>query len=174
MWHTSSTVLATSLVSEVAMVWILMGWSLPSGTFPTITVRVFLLLVWWIDSQYFCLGTNEVKNRRKGGNRLNLGQILCDLKIHKYKHATTQNTQIIPKSGLPSDDGSSSMVSEPVLEFFTTNALLLEELILIVLTPGTDKTLAKSTLLVNPMPPSRTRTCGRGAGATPVAMTVCK
>jgi hypothetical protein len=66
------------------------------------------------------------------------------------------------------------MVSEPVLELFTTSALPLEEPVLIVLTLGTDKTLAKSTLLVNPMPPSRTRTCGRGAGATPVAMAVSK
>jgi hypothetical protein len=53
------------------------------------------------------------------------------------------------------------MVSEPVLELFTTSALPLEELVLIVLTLGTDKILAKST-------------CGRGAGATPVAMAVSK
>jgi hypothetical protein len=39
---------------------------------------------------------------------------------------------------------------------------------------GADMTLAKSTVLVNPMPPSRTLTCGRGAGATPVAMILHK
>jgi hypothetical protein len=66
------------------------------------------------------------------------------------------------------------MVSEPVLELFATSALPLEELVLIVPALGADKTFAKSTLLVNPTPPSRTLTCGRGAGATPVAMAVPK
>uniref|UniRef100_A0A0A9EXC8 Hds1 n=1 Tax=Arundo donax TaxID=35708 RepID=A0A0A9EXC8_ARUDO len=67
------------------------------------------------------------------------------------------------------------MVSKPVLELLTTSALPLEEPdALRVPVPGTDKTFAKSTLLVKPIPPSRTLTCGRGAGATPVAMAVCK
>jgi hypothetical protein len=80
----------------------------------------------------------------------------------------------IPKSGLPSEDGSSSMVSEPVLELFATSALPLEELVLIAPVPGADMTLAKSTVLVNPKPPSRTLTCVRGTGATPVAMVLHK
>jgi hypothetical protein len=66
------------------------------------------------------------------------------------------------------------MVSERVLELFATSALPLEELVLIVPVLGADMTLAKSTVLVNPMPPSRTLTCGRGAGATPVAMILHK
>lgn len=61
--RTSSTVAATSLVSEVVMVWILMGWSLPRATSPTITVRVFLLTVLFNDSQYFCLGTTKKNNK---------------------------------------------------------------------------------------------------------------
>ncbi|BAS79643.1 Os02g0603900 [Oryza sativa Japonica Group] len=76
------------------------------------------------------------------------------------------------KSGLPSEDGSSSMVSEPVLELLATSTLPLDEPTLRV--AGTDKILAKSTLLVKPMPPSRTLTCGSGAGATPVAMAISK
>lgn len=66
------------------------------------------------------------------------------------------------------------MVSEPVLELLATSALPLEELVRITPALGADKTFAKSTLLLNPMPPSRTLTCGRGAGATPVAMVVYK
>lgn len=60
--HTSSTVLATSFVSDVVIVWIFMGWSLPRATFPIITVLVFLRTVWLIDSQYFCLGTGKRTN----------------------------------------------------------------------------------------------------------------
>lgn len=60
------------------------------------------------------------------------------------------------------------MVSDSVLELLTTSALPLEDPVLGA--PGTERTLAKSTLLVKPMPPPRTLTCGSGAGATPVAM----
>lgn len=66
------------------------------------------------------------------------------------------------------------MVSEPVLELFGTSALPLEELVLAVPVIGADMTLAKSTVLLNPMPPSQILTCGRGAGATPVAMVLLK
>jgi hypothetical protein len=77
---------------------------------------------------------------------------------------------IIPRSWLPSDAGSSSMVSDSVLELLTTSALALEEPVLSA--AGTESTLAKSTLLVKPMPPPppRTLTWGSGAGATPVDM----
>lgn len=75
---------------------------------------------------------------------------------------------IIPRSGLPSEAGSSSIVSDSVLELLTTSTLPLEDPVLSA--PGTDRTLAKSTLLVKPTPPPRTLTCGSGAGATPVAM----
>jgi len=114
-----------------------------------------------------------VRSVRKREHRLNLGQIPC---LGKYtcKDTNHKSMQIIPKSGLPSEDGSSSTVSEPVLELFATSALPLEELVLIVPALGVDKTFAKSTLLVNPTPPSRTLTCGRDAGATPVAMAVSK
>jgi hypothetical protein len=75
---------------------------------------------------------------------------------------------IIPRSWLPSDAGSSSMVSDSVLELLTTSALALEEPVLSA--AGTERTFAKSTLLVKPMPPPRTLTWGSGAGATPVDM----
>ena len=177
--HTSSTVFATSLVSEVVIVWILMGWSLPSATFPTITVRVFLLLVWYIDSQYFCLGTKK-RNGKTIIQMDNEPTTYCSISgaspltwiLIQFKHARTAQQSMgvisVPRSGLPSEAGSSSMVSDSALELLTTSALALEEPVLSA--PGTERTLAQSTLLVKPMPPPRTLTWGSGAGATPVAM----
>nr|GMD17566.1 hypothetical protein Iba_chr07dCG4820 [Ipomoea batatas] len=56
---TCRSVPATSFVSVVVIVWILIGCSLPMATFPTITVQVFLRTVLCIFSQYFCLGTRN-------------------------------------------------------------------------------------------------------------------
>lgn len=61
--RTCSTVPATSFVSVVVIVWILIGCSLPMATFPTITVQVFLRTVLCIFSQYFCLGTRNNKSK---------------------------------------------------------------------------------------------------------------